>query len=237
MKRFLTILMILFLLQSCIPKYEDERYMSDTLIINEGDENAQVYDYYVDSYGNEGVVFYKAVEDGEIKCIIVISADESYEYWGPMDQYVYKINDITNYGVFSNYLFSLMMLQNMYAEGLDRFPAQKWCYNKNNGELHPKASSWRLPSYSEMTSLPNINKLNEALISIGGTPLDVDSYYWTCTEDYDGYVTINLQHEDFDKENRAILKSFKANSFSNKDSWIKKNKYKVRAIKYVYYHY
>lgn len=232
MKNVLFIILILFSFQSCIPKYDDERYVSSDLLINEVDPNIQVYDYYVDPYGNEGVVFYRGNQ-----CIVVISVDESYDYWGPMDHYVYNVYNITNYSVFSSYPFGLMMLQNMYAQGLDRFPAQKWCYNKNNGELHPKASSWRLPSYTEMTSLPNINKLNEALISIGGTPLDVDSYYWTCTEDYDGYVTINLQHEDFDKENRAILKSFKANSFSNKDSWIKKNKYKVRAIKYVYYHY
>lgn len=233
MKNVLFIILILFSFQSCIPKFDDERFNSNELFINEMDVNANVYDYYVDPYGNEGVVFYRGNQ-----CIVVISADESYDYWGPMDHYVYNVYNITNYSVFSSYPFGLMMLQNMYAEGLDRFPAQKWCYDKNNGESHPRAASWRLPSYAEMMWISNINRLNEALIAIGGTPIDVDSYYWTCSEDYDGYVSVSFQNYDYDKENRAVLKSFQANNiFTDKSGWIKKNKYKVRAIKYVYYHY
>ena len=61
------------------------------------------------------------------------------------------------------------------------------------------------------------------------------NYYWTCTEDIENYVSMNDSIDDFDKENRAIPITFRFSSYINKDYWLKKNKYHVRAIKYVYY--
>lgn len=237
MKGLINILLVLIvlLMGSCIPKAEEMPVKSDDLIIDEVDENCNLYDYYVDSYGNEGVIVCK-YENGDKKYIIALSADEGYEYWGPMDDYVYRVETVSNYSVLSTNIFGLMMLQNMYAVGMDKYPAQKWCYDKNYGDPYPRAASWRLPSYTEMTILPNINKLNEALEAIGGTPIDTKELYWSCTEDHDGYLLVGIQNNDYDRANRAVPKSFNNTTLNNKDSWIKKNKYKVRAIKYVYYH-
>ena len=98
-----------------------------------------------------------------------------------------------------------------------------------------------MPTFYEFKNIfgseSHLSSINDALIRIGGTTIDSDNYYWTCVEDIDGYITVDNQAIGYDQENRAVLSSPTIYTFSNKDRWIKKNKYHVRAIKYIYYHY
>ena len=237
MRRWVFILVLLMVgMQSC---FKDEEFSdkSNDLFIDEVDPNIQLYDLYVDKYGNEGIIaciYNYGIDD--FGYIIAISLDETIEPWGPMDELVYKADFEGTY-VFSQASFGLMMLQSMKSMGIHRFPAQKWCDDKNNGEQYPYTGSWRLPSLAEFRSISNINALNQAIEAVGGTPLSDYELYWTCVEDFDNYMTVNNNHEDYDKENRAIPVTPKYTQYTDKDRWIKKNKHHVRAIKYVYFHF
>ena len=237
MRRWAVILILLMVgLQSC---FKDEEFSrkSDDLFVDEVDPNVKLYDLYVDKYGNEGIIacIYKNRTD-DYGYIIAISLDESIEPWGPMDELVYKA-DVSDNSVLSHDSFGLMMLQSMKSMGIHRFPAQKWCDDKNHGEQYPYTGSWRLPSLVEFRSIPNINALNQAIEALGGTPLSEYELYWTCVEDFDNYMTVNYNYQDYDKENRAIPVTPKYVQYTDKDRWIKKNKHHVRAIKYVYFHF
>lgn len=207
-------------------------------MVDEVGKDCSLYDIYVDEFGNEGIIAY-IHEDSAWKYIIAISADEGYEPWGPMGEAVYKpdginFDSVENNAIFTYPTFGLMMLQSMKSMGINRFPAQQWCDRKNQGDPYPNAASWRLPSCEEFYTIMGNTGLNDALISMGGTPLDEDHFYWTCTEDIDNYMQFSSTTTDYDMENRAIHLSPRLNSYINKDYWLKKNKYYVRAIKYVY---
>ena len=213
---------------------------SDDCIID-GDYEAYTLNApYIDEYGNEGVIAYISEKEGEIKYIIAISLDEGYESWGPMGEAVYKVDSI-NFDTISNYYFlyqpafGLMMMQSMKSIGIERFPAQNWCDKKNIGDPYPNASSWRLPTYYELRLVFSNKGLSNALTQAGGDPLYNNYYYWTCVEDIENYMTFDNIVSDYDRENRAINMNPKGNAYVNKDYWLKKNKYHVRAIKYVYY--
>lgn len=235
MKKILLRFMLLALFYSC--SFESEGVFTDDTT-----EEYELYDYYVDSYGNEGIVAYIHHSSRlKRKHIIVISADESYQSWGPIGERVYKSDSVSR-SVCTASEFGLAVLQSMCSIGMERYPAQSWCYSKNQQEVYPRAGSWRLPSENEFKLTICGSKaelLNSALKGIGGTPILTNQMYWTCTEDFDNYI-INGDTSDYDCKNRAVIISPTINTYfnySNKERWLKKNKYYVRAIKYVYYHY
>lgn len=218
---------------------------SDALIVNELDEEYQLYDYYVDENGNEGLVarIFKGSSVSKYpkgyKYMIVLSLDESIEPWGPMGEVVMKKDSVSKAELRQS-TAGIMMLQSMCSRGIDRYPAQNWCFSKNRSK-EISASSWRLPSYAELmeifgTSGANVSRINQAIRDYGGTILDDSRFYWTCMEDYEGYITVSGVESDYDQANRAILTSPHNSTSGNKDRWLKKNNYYVRAIKYIYYY-
>ena len=215
---------------------------SQKLIYSEDLDKYKYYEPYIDDYGNEGVIVYvtKYVNSGILAEVLVLSADETVEHWGQMGELVFK-SEVESNEVFRSSCFGLGMLQSMKAIGIDKYPAQKWCDLKNNGEQYSNTGSWRLPSYEELKNIfekgESVKYINAALNKIGGTPIDTNALYWTCVEDFDNYINItngnSVIETDYDKENRAVLTSPKNSVFSNKDRWLKKNKYHVRAVKYI----
>ena len=230
---FLLTFLYCFLFMSC--SFESEGIYTD-----DRTEEYQLYDYYIDSYGNEGIIAYIDLTD-PIHMIIVISADESYESWGPMGECVYQCDSIGK-SAFTQPVFGVAMHQAMKSIGMESFPAQAWCDKKNNDERFSRAGSWRLPTVYELRSIlgtdgSRVNSLNSALRGIGAQPISDEMMYWTCVEDHDDYIDITGVDSDYDKENRAVIMSPHIGTYGYKDRWLKKNKYCVRAIKYVYYYY
>lgn len=218
---------------------------SDALILDELDEEYRLYDYYVDEKGNEGIVAY--IQNGSsiskyprgYKCMVVISSDESLESWGPMGEIIMKKDSASRLEL-SQPTAGIIMLQSMSSRGMNRYPAQNWCFKKN-GSREISSGSWRLPTSHELLLVfgsngNNVKKLNQALKLTGGKLVDDSQLYWTCIEDYDGYITVDDLKLDYDQANRAILTTPLHSTFSDKDRWLKKNKYYVRAIKYIYYY-
>lgn len=209
---------------------------SEGVYTDDTTENYQLYDYYIDEYGNEGIVACRTS-----KYIIVISADETSQPWGPTGERIYKKefyesdSELPGLGV--------AMLQIMRSKGIERFPAQNWCDMKNMEEELPRAGSWRLPTFHELELIfgeqgANVGKLNLALRSIGGEDIRTgeDDRYWTCAEDLNGYIVFtNNTESDYEPENRAVVTSSNFTAYVYKDRWVKKNKNYVRAIKYIYY--
>ena len=226
MRLYLFLLLSMVALAAC-------DFESDTPILSP-DKEYKLYDFYEDEYGNRGVVAY-VLEDSYT---VVISCDETEAAWGPMGEQVYNGDTISD-NIINMKSFGLAMLQSMKARGIEKYPAQAWCDHKNAPNSYPNVSSWRLPSHSEMSMFFHtdiqLNRLNNYIARYGGDIIQKDEMYWTCVEDFDGYLTINNQTSDYDKENRAIVRTPLNKVYSNKDRWIKKNIYRVRAIKYIYY--
>jgi hypothetical protein len=215
----------LVLLHSC----DDQS--SDYVIIDEraGEEYFNG-DYYIDEYGNEGVVGYISTQTP--KMVMIVSIDEAFLQWGPMGESVCD-NDTMNINVLTNPSFGLYILQSMQSKGIDRFPAMAWCNRKNGSESLAGAGSWRLPTRYELNLLfTNMKGINGMLADLDGTPIRSGSYYWTCLEDYEA-TGIDLY--DCDPENRAVPVNSSNMPPEDKDYWLKKNQYFVRAIKYLYF--
>lgn len=220
------------LLLSACKKNDDLFYSEDT-----GAE-FNLYDYYIDNYGNEGIVAYVSGNDSN-KYFIILSLDETEAQWGPTGMQVFNGSSPDNY---TSSRFGLAMLYCMYSIGMERFPAQQWCFSKNTGETYPRAGSWRLPTYTDWwliigeTVYPdsNIAQLNRHIQDHYGTPLGTNAYYWCCEEDYEGYVELVDTESDFDPENRAVMTTPLWRASADKDKWIKKNSHNVRAIKYIF---
>ena len=229
--QILTVLTIVTTFPAC--DFESEGvYVDDTF------EPAQLLDYYVDEYGNEGIVAY-SMNSSSSEYQIVMSADETYLPWGPMGEQVYDADTMkgTNLG---SHEYGVAMLQTMKSRGIERYPAQAWCNHKNHSEKYPQGGSWHLPTYHELVIIfgnggANVKKINAALQSIGGTPLTSDALYWSCTEDYDGYAKINNVTSDYNSQDRAVVSTPSRTTTSTKERWLKKNSHYVRAIKYIYY--
>lgn len=235
-------LMAYLLLFMCICLWSC-REESDALLIDETDEIYQLYDYYVDKYGNEGIVAYVSTSNSTnnpkpYKYLMVVSADETTLPWGPMGEIVMQLDTFRKDELRANH-FSLATLQSMYSKDISRYPAQQWCFAKNHSRKI-YTGSWRLPSLQELYKLfysaNSITKLNSALQNIGGKQFDYDALYWTCTEDFENYITITGQESDYDQPNRAVIQSPQNSTYGDKDKWLKKNHYRVRAIKYIYYY-
>lgn len=229
--------------------FESCTYKSAQALVDvTGQENYELYDYYVDEYGNEGIVAFIPNKYSN-QYMIVISADEVLLPWGPMDDRVCILDSVTQ-GMIVNPSFGLSMLQTMTGRDISRYPAMAWCNTKNGSENQPSGSSWRLPSRRELALIfgsikerlitadyaMQMQYLNEALRDIGGTEIDPHHIYWTCQEDYEGlYPQEEGNFEDFDPENRALAMKTDNTLLENKNLWIKKSYYYVRAIKYIFY--
>ena len=210
---------------------------SESICVDDTTEPYQLYDYYVDQYGNEGIVVYKLTSASKEQ--IVMSADEAVLPWGPTGEQVFAVDSVPS-TMLRNASYGIAMLQTMKSRGIDKYPAQAWCNQKDRGEKYPQGSSWHLPTYWELVIIfgdkgASVDKINKALTDIGGTPLTSGSMYWSCTEDYEGYAKIRDVVSDYDSENRAVITSPARSTYSTKERWIKKNSHNVRAIKYVYY--
>lgn len=196
----------------------------------------KLYDLYRDKYGNEGLVVY--IEEGNtFKYVQVISLDETIAAWGPMGETILKGNPDSIAGSVS---VGLAMLQCMKTRGIEHFPAQMWCYAKNGNESCPRTGSWRLPSFADWCWIhgdddANIDSINKHLIALSGTPLSIDDDYWCCEEDYDGYITwTDGSEQNYDPDNRAVIITPRIRGKKDKDYWIKKNRYRIRAVKTIY---
>lgn len=230
--KYILFLSVLISLTSCLLK-------PDKVFIDELDKEYQLYDYYIDSYGNEGVVAaIVSSEETSEKAIIVLSFEEEFLPWGPMGEKVYK-DSILRSGLLEPY-FGVAMLQIMKSSGISRYPAQAWCDEMNKNEKYPRGGSWRLPTVRELKWIfgengQKVSELNSALSRTGGAPLEVNHKYWTCVEDFAGYLVLQDTITDFDQANRAIVTTPQMLFYTNKDRWLKKNRYYTRAIKYIYY--
>lgn len=204
----------------------------------------ELYDRYVDAYGNEGIVAHihtSSSGKSSRKYIIVLSSDESCQPWGPLNELVYKSDSLSTIDL-STPDFGMAVFQSMKSRGIQRYPAQAWCDMKNKSDEYVRAGSWRLPSFYEFRLIfgsngSKVDPLNRALTTIGTEQIDPDNMYWTCVEDFDDYIDLKDSESDYDKYNRAIVLTPSGKVFSDKHRWLKKNKYYVRAIKYIYYHY
>lgn len=200
-------------------------------ILDETSEKVELYDYFVDEFGNEGIVFYSYYSDHS-DLAIVISAEEAELPWGPMGELVFVADTIKQSYLYDN-TFSLSILQEMFYKGIERYPAQNWCNDMNHGRI-PYSGSWRLPSKNEWEKVcSRIKGINAALSDIGAAPLSEDSFFWTATEDFP--IAWESDDGDDDPANRALPLSINKTAYKNKDLWIKEMKYHVRAIKYILY--
>ena len=214
-------------------------HKSSGVYTDEMDRDYRLYDYYEDAYGNAGVVA-SIVSNKNENGIIVISLDEANLPWGPMGEIVYN-DSITGSGSLEVY-FGVAMLQIMKAVGIDHYPAQAWCDAKNGDETYVRGGSWRLPTYHELRLTFGdegscVPALNQALLKAGGTPISTDVFdmYWTCVEDKPKFVKFSDVENTYDPANRAIPVNYQYRFYTDRDQWIKKNRYNVRAIKYIYY--
>lgn len=234
MKKHLYKIVLFFLLTCCVACDETDPYFD----LQNGD-NLQLFDYYIDEYGNEGVVMYVRnastwYQTASYK--MVISLDEGYDSWGPVELLVYKCDSVRYSDVILKD-YGVAMHQLMHHIGIEKFPAQAWCHKKNVNDKHPWAGSWRLPTISEWMYVNNhITDLNTALIKYGGKPLNKNQMYWTCLEDYDQVLEINGEvNQTYDPMNNAVALTPTYKVVDGKNKWLKSNKHNVRAIKYIYY--
>lgn len=208
----------------------------DMMVIISNDEDLRLYDYYIDEYGNEGVVAY-INESYSQNVAFVISADEVVCEWGPCGLLVFDKDKESIEDNIEQPRFSLVMSQYVTLLGQERFPAFDWCLQKN-GDSRLDASSWVLPSEHEFETMLNevdMDELNQALQNIGGLPL-TQSAYWTATEDLEGIIVFPDTETIYDPENWAISITTSGRFFSNKHIWWNKNRpLGVRAIKYIQY--
>lgn len=227
MSRFLSIFLVLTLsITSCY-------YDSEDLILDETNNiSYNVYDEYVDEYGNKGIVVYSMSN-----FIMILSTDESQASWGDTVTSLYSIDTLKDTRA-QSHAYGIGILQTMVKRGIDEFPAQYWCNLKNHGRK-PYAGSWHLPSYYEIKLVSHrIERINKKLYNMGETPIDTTYMYWTCVEDYNGYFR-NLSVSDgepyYNPNVRAMPCSFILKTYKNKGVWCKKNQFHVRAIKFIYY--
>lgn len=212
----------------------------------------ELYDYYVDQYGNEGIVAAKYdYRDGDsfLKYTIVLSLDETITTWGPMGTIVYDVNENFNEDYPWGNKFGLDMNRRVETFGKEKFPAFEWCMAKNHNEKYIHSSSWMLPACGELDydifqEGNALDMLNEKIVAYGGTPIttaDGESpcYYWTCVEDIkDVFVFADEQvqaESDYDPARRAIPISADGRYPGKKRYWTKDTEYRVRAIKYIYF--
>ena len=208
-------------------------------------EEYRLGDYYVDDLGNEGIVVY--YNKYTPKIIMVMSLDEACLPWGPMDHAIFQ-SDSVKARTLDNPSFGLSVLQSMQESGIEHYPAMAWCDKKNGGARWAGAGSWRLPTRYELSLVfgqetvggrSSVSGWNEILASVDGMSLGANHYYWTCQEDLvDNRLSDGSSADGYgyDRKNRAIPVNVYGESPADKDLWLKKNSYYVRAIKYIYFY-
>lgn len=223
------------LLLSCSKPWSANSYRNTS-----EDDTYKLYDLYVDEYGNKGIVawkYYYKWKNGDVTDrMLVLSLDEAFLPWGPMNERVYLADSIP-----LPWRFGVAMLQSMYDRGIERYPAMNWCNQKNRGDK-PYSGSWRLPVKTEWNTMLDdddnplhLQAINQALKKYGGTPLDEEEMYWMAGEDYEGYVRFDSKdiETDYDPYNRAVAMNAEIKLWTDKDRWLKKLYNRVRAVKYV----
>lgn len=211
-----------------------------------GFDTYNLYDVYIDSHGNQGIVILKEQEDDGAQWVIVLSADETDSSWGLPDKYVYPMERYAKDGLTDTkypqqYSYAIDLNQRVEAQGLSSYPAFAWCHAKNNGEtVH--AGSWILPSEEMMFKALNDNylQINKALSAHNMTPISTTGFYWTCTEDINGYISDSSNDHfkyGYDPAARAIPITYNAMYPIQKTVWEKSNIHHVRAVKIIHYYY
>ena len=140
-----------------------------------------LYDYYVDENGEEGIV---VLGSSKNKYILVMSLDESECIWSKTGV------SVANGDTLIRYYDERALLLNQRAThlGLEKFPALKWCIDKNHGKNYPDINSWILPSLyhrsKRITSRIQYNYelINQHIESYRGIPLSQEAYYWLADE-------------------------------------------------------
>lgn len=202
---------------------------SDDIIIDETHGVPyQLGDLYIDEYGNEGIVC-RTQDKYRHKMIMVVSSDEGYASWGPLDQQVSPYDTLkAHYSSRYFEYYGIAILQCAKSYGIEKFPALKWCNDKNHGEKYPKGTSWHLPTDDELACINVIFGDDESV--------DLNNkYYWTCIEDISGCSDYGISNDNFLPKDRAMPLNLNGETLGNKDLWVKRNKYYVRAVKYIYY--
>ena len=233
---FLIFIFALFLSTACGFELEDGK---STIINETGGISYRLFDRYVDKHGNRGVVVYA----NQNECIIVLSDDETLAPWGIMGETVMPIDSVRHSFSRTNTRYGIGMFMRMKELGIEKFPAQEWCDNKNCGD-EVYMGSWHLPTAGEIMSLTKngqLENLNKRLNLYRKTPLSTDEAYWTCVEDIKGSSS-GLTNIDnvvgdliYDSDNRAVPLFLPSSIRVSKSNWQKKEKHRVRAIKYIYY--
>lgn len=228
---YASIVLLLLLASSC-----DHETNTGTPMLDEREGvDYELYDRYVDKHGNKGLVAYVSKNE----YIIVISSDEAYLPWGKMGQTITpSFNAIGSSANMARY--GIAMLLAMASDGIDDYPAQKWCNDKNHGD-EPYAGSWHLPSAVELDTFTKggrLEALSAKLELFYGRPLSDEKLYWTCVEDLKGVAGVYPDYvvgQEYDSDNRARCQFLPNSVHKSKDSWYKKERRYVRAIKFIYY--
>lgn len=183
LKQFFMIILFPYLLALCFILTSCEG--SGIADITAGKEY-ELYDYYIDKNGEEGIVIYidSGKNETDIDYILVMSLDETECIWSKTGVSIANndksIKDYYEVGLFLN--------QRAYYLGLEKFPAFKWCIDKNRSKKYPDINSWVLPSlYHHSKHIPSLLRENQELINhhienYGGIPLDPEAYYWVADE-------------------------------------------------------
>lgn len=194
-----------------------ELYDEDELVVDHTNGiEYDLFDIYEDCQGNKGLViniYYRHLHGKSTGRICVLSLDEDSAYWGQNNDVFDRVPQQK-----FNYLVSLAQLQVAVEDGIDTYPAFKWCYQKNKrGAIDvPEIGDWLLPSsYEWYIVMENIDKINNKLSQINLTLLE--DFYW-CADCY--------------SSNDALVWSPSKLQFYHTD---KEKEFKVRAIRYIYY--
>lgn len=183
----------------------------------------ELYDYYIDENGEEGIVVSSGSNKG--KYILIMSLDESECIWSKTGI------SVANNDTLIRYYNERALFLNQRATylGLENFPAFKWCIDKNHSKKYPDINSWILPSLyhqsRHITTITNKYKLiNKHIKNYGGTPLDSEALYWLADEPSMTYTSRPVDTEH-------------SLAFSMSTFWTisKEKKCKVRAFKYILY--
>lgn len=161
---------VLFALCSC------DRYKKEDFVFDQTDGiKYELFDTYVDRYGNEGVVIRAGYD------ITILYKYEERCIWG-LDGGPFLASSTSIKNEFNfNRIANTQIAQRL---GISEFPAFDWAFSLNNSSNVADALSWTLPALEDYVCIySNITEINKKLIEIGGDPLSVDegTYYWIAT--------------------------------------------------------
>ncbi len=189
-----------------------------------------LYDYYVDEHGNEGIVIavYNKTSLGRtLKYTMVMSLDEEDLSWGRMGDALSAPDTSYTYDA-----YCLLMNQRAHYKGIENYPAFEWCYRKNRTRKLPNINSWMLPNEREFktsytyTLSYSYKLINQYILEYGGTTLDPDKPYWLAQENRFPDQTEKRR----DNAEYFVISEGVAQADTTKNAILG-----VRAVKYIYY--